>query len=75
MTRLVGVWLANDHDPYFELGPLAAEGAVAQLAQRATEILTTARKGSAAWYTAQELAPADYDRVDWAEVARDVYDD
>lgn len=72
VTDFVAMWIENDGE-YFER---ARELLIDP--DRFERFLSTrlrqAQKGTAAWYTAQELAPNDYARIDWAEVARRLKD-
>ncbi|MET9263788.1 hypothetical protein [Amycolatopsis sp. NPDC004079] len=75
VTDMVTEWLVND-------GPVRAEAVriVARSGKTAAHDLGVwlwrhlreARRGTAAWHLAQELAENDYLRVSWGEVARSV---
>ena len=70
VTRWVELWLINDGDYYPQALDLALAGEVEELGKWVSGVLRTARMPSAAWHTARELAPNDYARVDWADIAR-----
>lgn len=71
VTHLVQVWIENDGEHIVDAQAYARQGADV-LADHLTEILRQARRSSAPWQTAQELAPNDYDRVDWQGIANDL---
>lgn len=77
VTELVSVWIANDGEHIESARYCIREGGMAHpqdsmLANHLTRVLRRAPLWSAAWQTAQELAPNDYSRVDWASIARDL---
>lgn len=68
MTHKVSVWIEND----FQFNPTAVSLAhhvgCGALRHYLSVILKAAAPYSAAWQTAQDMAPNDYDRVDWQEI-------
>lgn len=72
-TRWIEMWVVNDADYYFAAQEIARECQEADEYEDLREFiersLTSAKEGSAAWHTARELSAADYDRVDWQEIA------
>ena len=66
VTHLVTVWLENDR-PWAEKAWKMADQEAA-FALLFTRVLRTAPFGSAAWHANQQLAPADYARIDWDDV-------
>lgn len=73
-TRWVAVWAINSPEYYGQLQDVAADGpdALRELVKR---IWTNAPDGTTEYYQAREMAPGDYDRVDWSEVASDLIGD
>ena len=71
ITEQVSMWINNDGDHYFRARSVAKQ-APEELGAYLKPILCHARPQSAPWHLAQELAPNDYDRIDWASVAEDL---
>lgn len=77
VTEQVKLWVANDGDHYETARKLAGHDAAARaatyplLAEHLYGVLraTSHPRGSAAWQLQQELAPNDYARIHWADVA------
>lgn len=70
VTDRVSVWIVNDGDHFDRAQTLlATTPGTEALGTFLSLELRAARKGTAAWHTAQELAPNDYKRIDWEEVA------
>lgn len=70
-TRWVEVWAVNASDHYGDLQAAASEGPEA-LRELVYELWTNAKEGgdhSGTYYQAREMSEADYELVDWAEVA------
>ena len=70
VTASVSEWVINDGDYYEHARMLRHAPDV--LGGWLTLALKMAKRGSAAWYVAQDLAPADYERIDWASIAQDL---
>lgn len=66
-TNWISTWIVNDESYCWQAKNVADDPA--SLAEFIIESLQDAPVDSGAWYTAQEMTPADYDRVDWAEIA------
>lgn len=73
VTHLVAVWLENDR-PWAEKAREVArqEAAFGFLFAR---VLRAAPVGSAAWHTAQDLAPNDYERIHWDDIRASFLDE
>ena len=70
VTEQVSLWIQNDGDCYGHAQDLLATPDV--LGSWLRLVLKTSVEGSAPWYVAQELAPNDYDRIDWETIAKDL---
>jgi hypothetical protein len=68
VTEQVAVWLENDGEYIAEAREVAEEG-TETLGAWVTTVLADSREYSAPWQVAQELAPNDWARIDWAIVA------
>lgn len=76
VTHLVSVWLANDRAPYETVRWMHDEmESNERIGEFVTDILRSSRPNSAAWHTAQDLAPNDYSRIRWADVVNEVIGD
>lgn len=71
VTHLVTVWIENDGD-HVDMARQMAKVGPESLASRLTEILRRSPRGSAPFQTAQDLAPNDYARIDWKQIAEDL---
>lgn len=76
VTEQVALWLANDGDHAERARTLAQRDASAwagDFPRLAEYVITVLRnplsEGAAAWHVARELAPNDYARIRWADVA------
>lgn len=67
-THWVSVWVSNDADYYFDALELASTD-VGKMAGFIRYSLRHAPRNSSAWHTAREMSAADYDTVDWQEIA------
>lgn len=69
VTNQVTLWICNDSN-YIK----AARKAIKHdaLPDLLSSILLTSQPYSAPWQVAQELAPNDYNRIDWSSVAEDL---
>ncbi|WP_040829060.1 hypothetical protein [Nocardia jiangxiensis] len=82
VTEQVALWIANEGDATFYKGTndriafIAArhawDGELDALARFATHLIRTAQPAHAAWQVQQELAPNDYDRIRWEDVAAEL---
>ena len=70
VTEQVSLWIQNDGVFFEPAKGMASEPRV--LGIYLTIAIKTARRGTAPWHVAQELAANDYGRIDWAQVARDL---
>jgi hypothetical protein len=68
ITHLVSAWIESDQ-PYYHLARDIASYDVSAMAAILTEVLKSAMPATAAWHTARELSAADYDKVNWQEIA------
>lgn len=73
VTDQVALWIVSDGDYYGKAREYAEQGPKA-LQEYAERRLRTARPHSAAWHVRQELAPNDYDRIHWDDVAHQLTD-
>lgn len=73
VTEQVALWLANDGEFYDTARKLARQGSLPDMAPAYVELLRRAdpRTTHAGWLAAQ-LAPEDYDRIHWADVAAEL---
>lgn len=71
-THSVALWITNDEPYYWEAKKRAEASDIDGLRKYLTKALKEAKEPSAAWYTAQDLSPNDYDRIDWEAVAGDL---
>lgn len=80
VTGQVALWIANDGDWVEGATHLAGREAAAShtnayqaaypaLRDYLVGLLRSAKQGEAVWHVAQELAPNDYARIHWADVA------
>lgn len=74
VTDLVSMWIVNDGEHFHEArraagSDWAARSGYSELREYAERIIRTARRTTAPWHVAQELAPNDYARIHWADVA------
>ena len=77
VTEQVALWIVNDGDHVDEARANAeAErgGAYRGLEQFCTRVISLARKGEAAWHVGQEMAPNDWARIRWDDVANQLLD-
>lgn len=82
VTEMVTLWLANEGDvinyygDHGRIAEIAAKhawaGDLEWLAKFATYLIRWTRTSQAAWDVQQELAPNDYDRIRWADVAAEL---
>jgi hypothetical protein len=72
VTEMVTVWIVHDSENNEHARSIAATFTDAAFEQYLKSTLRWARPGSAAWRTAQELAPSDYTRIDWRAVAAEL---
>jgi hypothetical protein len=72
VTEQVSLWIQNDGDHYYEARDRAHNPE--RLRAYLGSVIRRAAEDSAPWYVAQELAPNDWDRVDWAQIAEDLRD-
>lgn len=72
VTDQVKLWLANDGQ-FFEAAKVTAVDPE-WLKRLGEYLLKTAAEGSAAWQVSQELAPNDYERINWEDVAAELRD-
>jgi hypothetical protein len=68
VTDQVLTWICNDSEQ-IEQAQSAARRSTGVFTQWASGVIRTARPHMAAWHVRQELAPNDYNRVDWQAVA------
>jgi hypothetical protein len=69
VTEQVALWLENDMDTIRRAQSVLGENGIGVFVTFVRETVRRARPGTAAWYVAQELAPNDYNRVHWHEIA------
>lgn len=72
VTNQVSMWVCNDRNIYFQARQMAAEVSAIDLGSYLIPIIQRARPHSTPWQVAQELAPNDYNRIDWSSVAEDL---
>lgn len=72
VTEQVALWIANDSE-YIE-GAKERAHDPERLRAYLGSIIRRMPKGRAAWHVAQELAPNDWDRIDWKRVAEEISD-
>jgi hypothetical protein len=70
VTDQVKLWIVNDGE--FIGSARTASADPAWLEKLLAYLLHTAAEGSAPWHVAQELAPNDYTRINWAEIAEEL---
>lgn len=83
VTEQVSLWIQNDGEFVDDIRrrvDVAREIArrdpeLLDLAAYLSEIIRHAMPYTAPWQVAQELAPNDYDRIDWQSIARDLLED
>lgn len=68
VTEHVIGWITTDAEHREQAAKLARVHTTAAFAVYMRSLLRWAPRGSAAWRAAQELAPADYERLDWQAV-------
>lgn len=68
VTFQVQLWIENDGANIVKARELAKQG-TQNMAVHLTGLLVTSNPYSAPWQVAQELAPNDYDRIDWESIA------
>lgn len=68
VTEHVIAWITTDVEHREQAAQLAHNNTTAVFAVYMRSLLHWSPKGSAAWRAAQELAPADYKRIDWQAV-------
>lgn len=71
VTEQVKLWIANDSD-YVRQAQTVARIGTEHLAEFAKDVVLTAPRHSAPWHVAQELAPNDWDRINWKQVAEEL---
>lgn len=71
VTHQVATWIINDGLYYMTALKMARMGTKA-LASFCTRTIEAARHGEAAWHVRQELAPNDYARIRWEDVAAEL---
>lgn len=71
ITEHVEQWLIHDGFHVYRAAN-AAEVSPDALSRYVARTLRSASEGTAAWECAQELAPRDYDRIDWSDLAATV---
>lgn len=69
VTEQVAVWIENDGD-YIKNARTVAKLGTDALAEFLREVIQRSRRSSAPWQVSQELAPNDWARIDWAQVAQ-----
>lgn len=69
VTEQVAVWIENDGEHIADARRLLEWRGVPGLEKFLRNVMNAAPNHSAPWQVAQELAPNDYGRVDWATVA------
>jgi hypothetical protein len=69
VTEQVAVWIENDGKHYYDAVTLANKEMHDALKRYLTKTIRYSRKPQAAWHVGQELAPNDWDRIDWVAVA------
>lgn len=70
VTEQVALWIENDGHHADEARQCAKmDGEYTYLAQYCTRVIKCAARGEAAWHVLQEMAPNDWVRVHWDEVA------
>lgn len=69
VTHLVTAWIENDSDYANKAREMYQEFDMATFGQYLATTLRRARKYTAPWQCAQELAPNDYQRIHWSDVA------
>lgn len=77
VTEQVAVWLENDSDhvtAMYQVLTNTKEDKVLAFKQRVIDVILSAKPHSAPWQVRQILAPSDYDRVHWDDVAERVTD-
>lgn len=74
VTEQVALWIANDGDHIEEARAniLAEPNGLRGFEQYLSRVISLARKGEAAWHVQQELAPNDWARIHWDDVAREI---
>jgi hypothetical protein len=71
VTEQVALWIENDSN-YIDGARRAAHTGTEHLRQYLTLIISGAPAYSAPWQVAQEMAPNDWDRVDWESIKKDL---
>ena len=77
VTEQVSLWIQNDGE-YIEearANASAEPNGLRGFEQYLTRVISLARKGEAAWHVQQELAPNDWDRIHWDDVAEALRED
>lgn len=69
VTEWVTQWIISDAHYVVRACRKYRDGGLPALASYIQSVLRVARYGSPPWQVRQELAPNDYDRIAWAEVA------
>jgi hypothetical protein len=76
VTEMVSLWITNDGDRYETARAFASVyGGGHEFILHMKRLVRQAPLYSAPWYVAQDMSPNDYNRVDWASVARDLIGD
>lgn len=71
VTNQVALWIANDSD-YIGIARGRLTHGIEVMAEYLTLVIRTGKPYSAPWQVAQELAPSDYDRIRWDDVADEI---
>jgi hypothetical protein len=74
VTEQVALWIANDGD-YIERARDWARSGPLYLQRRLRGVIEAAEEGTPPWHVAQELAPNDFDRVRWRDVAEEIQEE
>lgn len=72
VTEQVALWITNDGDHYFQAQAYADAGDLSELERYVTDTIRGAHQPAPAWYVGRDLAPNDFDRIDWESVAHDL---
>lgn len=68
-TEYIRTWIVNDQEYYDEALRLAEAGDMEGLENFIINSLREASEGTDAYYTNQNMTDADFDTVDWDEIA------
>ena len=73
VTDQVKLWITNDGDHYERvLSFITTERSMAGMSDYLVRVIRSAPPHSAPWHVAQELAPNDYARINWYDVAEEL---